>query len=218
MSDFKMILFDLDGTLIDSSEGITKAVQYTLKHYNIVENNLEPLKAFIGPPLDLSFMKYYNFSKEQAVEAISVYREYYKPIGIFECKLYPNVKESIIKLKQMGYKIGLASSKPEAFCKKILDYHGILELFDDVAGATEDGRIDTKEKVLQLVLDKFSDIKKEDICLIGDTIFDVEGANLKGISSIGVSFGFGDTDEMLSAGALCICDDLIQLPEILKEL
>lgn len=214
----KAVLFDLDGTLVDSSEGITKSVQYALKNFGIEEPDLRKLRVFIGPPLGGSFMKYYGFSKEQANEAVLAYRKRYRPIGIFECKLYPGVKECIAKLKEQGYLIGVASSKPEAFCRKILDHFDVLPLFDDVVGATEDGSIGTKEEVLHEVMRRWTDIPKENMCLIGDTIFDVEGANLAGISSIGVSFGFGDAEEMMRAGAKGICDHMLKLPDMVAKL
>ena len=147
----KAILFDLDGTLIDSSEGITKSAQYALAHYGIEETDLKKLYFFIGPPLSVTFQTHYGFSEKKAYEAVQVYRERYNKIGIFECSLFPGVETCIRKLKESGYMIGMASSKPEESCKRILDHFGILDLFDDVVGATFDGRIDKKEEVLNEV-------------------------------------------------------------------
>ena len=214
----KAILFDLDGTLIDSSEGITKSTQYALAHYGIIENDLSKFYKFIGPPLVASFKKYYDFPEEQAVEAVAVYRERYNKIGLFECSLYPGVRECIEKLKAQGYLIGMASSKPEVSCRRILEHFGILELFDDVVGATFDGRIDTKEEVLNEVMRRWSDVPKDDMCLIGDTMFDVEGANQVGIRTVAVNFGFGNVQEMVEAGAVAVCDDMEELPEIVAGL
>lgn len=214
----KAILFDLDGTLIDSSEGITKSTQYALAHYGIIENDLSKFYKFIGPPLVVSFKKYYDFSEEQAVEAVAVYRERYNKIGLFECSLYPGVRECIEKLKAQGYLIGMASSKPEVSCRRILEHFGILELFDDVVGATFDGRIDTKEEVLNEVMRRWSDVPKDGMCLIGDTMFDVEGANQVGIRTVAVTFGFGNVQEMVEAGAVAVCDDMEELPEIVAGL
>ncbi len=214
----KAILFDLDGTLIDSSEGITKSAQYALAHYGIDEPDLKKLFFFIGPPLEYTFRTHYGFSEEKADEAVDVYRERYHDIGIFECKLYPGVGECIEELKRRGYMIGMASSKPEQSCRRILEHFGILELFDDVVGATFDGRIDTKEEVLNEVMRRWSDIPREEMCLIGDTMFDIEGANKVGVPSIAVSFGFGNVDEMLKAGAKTVVDDLRKLPDVLAEL
>ena len=214
----KAILFDLDGTLIDSSEGITKSTQYALAHYGIIENDLSKFYKFIGPPLVASFKKYYDFSEEQAVEAVAVYRERYNKIGLFECSLYPGVRECIEKLKAQGYLIGMASSKPEVSCRRILEHFGILELFDDVVGATFDGRIDTKEEVLNEVMRRWSDVPKDEMCLIGDTMFDVEGANQVGIRTVAVTFGFGNVQEMVEAGAVAVCEDMAKLPEIVAGL
>lgn len=214
----KAILFDLDGTLIDSSEGITKSTQYALAHYGIIENDLSKFYKFIGPPLVASFKKYYDFPEEQAVEAVAVYRERYNKIGLFECSLYPGVRECIEKLKAQGYLIGMASSKPEVSCRRILEHFGILELFDDVVGATFDGRIDTKEEVLNEVMRRWSDVPKDEMCLIGDTMFDVEGANQVGIRTVAVTFGFGDVEQMVKAGAVTICEDMAKLPEIVAAL
>ncbi len=214
----KAILFDLDGTLIDSSEGITKSTQYALAHYGIIENDLSKFYKFIGPPLVASFKKYYDFSEEQAVEAVAVYRERYNKIGLFECSLYPGVRECIEKLKAQGYLIGMASSKPEVSCRRILEHFGILELFDDVVGATFDGRIDTKEEVLNEVMRRWSDVPKDEMCLIGDTMFDVEGANQVGIRTVAVTFGFGNVQEMVEAGAVAVCDDMEKLPDIVAAL
>lgn len=214
----RAILFDLDGTLVDSSEGITKSVRYALLHFGIEEPDTEKLKAFIGPPLSDSFMKYYGFSAGQAGRAVEVYRERYQETGIYECRLYPGVEECIRALKGQGIKVGMASSKPEISCRRILEHFGILEFFDDVAGATMDGRISAKSQVLREVLRRWPDMKKEELCLIGDTIFDVEGAKEVGVPCVAVSFGFGDVDEMRAAGAVAVCDDMRELPSVLAVL
>lgn len=211
MSKYKAILFDLDGTIIDSSEGITKSTQYALKSFGIKEDDLDKLRVFIGPPLSDSFMKYYNFNEKDAQAAVTKYRERYKPIGVFECKLYPHVKECLKALKDKGYVTGIASSKPEEMCKIILNHLGISELFDEVVGATEDGRIGTKKQVLDELFRRWKDYDRSEVILVGDTIFDIEGANQAEIDSCGVSFGFGDINQMKNAGALFIIDDMLDL-------
>jgi phosphoglycolate phosphatase len=214
----KAVLFDLDGTLIDSSEGIIKSAQYALTHFGIEETDMQNLMSFIGPPLAYSFKKRYGFSEEKAREAVSVYRQRYNRIGIFECSLYPGVRECIEQLKEMGYLIGMASSKPEESCRRILEHFDLIDLFDDVVGATPDGRIDTKEEVLSEVMRRWHEIPRAEMCLIGDTIFDVEGANQKEIPCICISYGFGDVEEMLAAGALKICDSMSELPQAIVDL
>lgn len=214
----KAVLFDLDGTLIDSFEGIAKSAQYALRRFGINEENLENLRPFVGPPLVESFQKWYGLSEEQAIEATDIYRERYRPIGILECSLYPGVEECIRTLKAEGYQIGMASSKPEEFCRRILEHFGLLDLFDDVVGATFDRRIDTKEEVLNEVLRRWSDIPKNQMCLIGDTMFDLVGAKKIGIDCIAVSYGFGNAKEMLQKGAVAICDRMADLPELIQRL
>lgn len=207
----KAVLFDLDGTLIDSSEGITKSVQHSLLQYGINEENLNVLKKFIGPPLWESFAKYYGFYKEQAVEAVGKFRERYNVIGLFECSLYPGVRECIERLKEEGFLIAVASSKPEITCKRILEYHNILGLFDEVSGASMDGKVETKEQVLNQLFNRWPGVNRNEMVLVGDTIFDVEGANKVGLKSVGVSFGFGSVDEMKGAGANAIINHMDEL-------
>ena len=214
----KAILFDLDGTLVDSSEGIIKSVRRSLQDFGLEEADDEKLKLFIGPPLVDSFMRLYHFTEEQAVKAVETYRVRYKKKGMLECRLYPYVKECITQLKEEGYLIGIASSKPEVFCRAILENLGVLDLFDDVAGATFDGRISNKEEVLDEVMRRWNHLNREDMCLIGDTIYDVKGANYAGIACIGVTYGFGDVEEMKQEGIVALCDSLDHLPTLLKEL
>ncbi len=214
----KAVLFDLDGTISNSKEGITNCVQYALKHFGIEEPDKDKLECFIGPPLVDSFMNFYGMSQEQAKEATAKYRERYTPIGIHEASMYPETRECIEELKRQGYIIGMASSKPEEYCRIILEGFDILELFDDVVGATMDGRIDSKEQVLMEVFRRWGHYGRNEMCLVGDSIYDVEGANLVGIPCIAVSYGFGDVQEMLSAGAVAVIDNLTELPHVLEEM
>jgi phosphoglycolate phosphatase len=214
----KAVLFDLDGTISNSKEGITKCVQYALKHFGIDEPDLDKLSVFIGPPLVDSFMKYYSMAEEDAKIATAKYRERHAPIGVHETKMYPNTRECILELKHQGYLIGMASSKPENYCRVVLEDFDIIDLFDDVVGATMDGRLSSKESVLEEVFRRWSNIERQDMCLIGDTLYDVNGANHTGIACIGVSFGFGKAKDLQDAGAVAIVDDLMELPEVLKHL
>lgn len=209
----KAVLFDLDGTLIDSSEGIFNSAIYALEKMGVKDIDREKLRVFIGPPLRVTFKEIYGFSEEDASKATDIYRERYNPIGAFECTPYEGVEECIKELKNKGYLIGMASSKPEATCQAILKHLNIYDLFDDVVGATFDGRIATKEQVLNEVMRRWSNLSKDDMVLIGDTNFDVDGANLVGIKCIGVSFGFGNVDDMLNAGAVCVVDHMNELPD-----
>lgn len=211
----KAVIFDLDGTLIDSSEGITKCVQYALEHFGIREKDQAELRKFIGPPLSDSFMRYYGFLKEDALEAVSYYRERYRDVGIFECKLYPGVKECLKKLKDQGYQIALASSKPGEFCNRILEHFDVRYLFDYVVGSTMDGSIETKEQVLRELFSLWPDVSREQMVLVGDTLFDVNGAKQVGIDCIVVGYGFGNVEKMLEAGAQAVCYDILVVPDVI---
>lgn len=213
----KAILFDLDGTLIDSSEGITKCVRYALEYFGIEEPDEGVLRTFIGPPLIDSFEKIYGLDHAKAKTAVEKYRERYHEIGIFECSLYPEVQETLRILKEQGYRIGMASSKPEVSCRRILAHFDILKYFDDVVGATLDGRINSKEQVLAEVFRRWDDLSAEEMCLIGDTMFDVNGANTYQIPCIAVSFGFGNVEEMMAAGAL-LCEHFSEIPALVPKL
>lgn len=202
----KAVLWDLDGTIINSEEGITKCVQYALRAKGIDEQDMTKLRKFIGPPLEMSYREHYGMSEEDAWELVVKYRERFDVKGIFECCLYDGVKETIIRLKEKGYVQALASSKPEPACRRILEHFGLLDYFDEVVGSTLDGSISTKEEVLEELGRRFSHrgIEKAEMCLIGDTKFDAAGACAFGISCIGVEYGFGTREELLAAGAKAV--------------
>lgn len=214
----KAVLFDMDGTLIDSSPGITRCAQHALAHYEINEPDLDSLRKFIGPPLWESFVKYYGFSEDQAKEAVEVYRERYNVTGIFECELFPGTRECLLALKEKGYLLAVTSSKPELSCQRILEHFQIRDLFDEVSGATFDGKIETKEEVLKELFRRWSHIDPKEMILVGDTVFDVKGAVQVGIDCIGVTFGFGEKKEMEEAGAVAFCDSMDELPKLIESM
>ena len=134
---YTTIFFDLDGTIIDSGEGVSNSVLYALERFGIKETKENALK-FIGPPLAESFKEFYGFDSEKATRGIKIYREYYREKGIYECYLYDGIKELLGWLKSEGYKVVLCTSKPEEYAHRVLNYFGILDLFDFACGATMD--------------------------------------------------------------------------------
>lgn len=202
---YKYIIFDLDGTLSDSKEGITKSVQYALEKVGIIEENLEDLEHFVGPPMVEQYIKTYGMSKDKAFETLGYYRERYTPIGIYETKAYPGVVEVLEALKDNGVKIGMATSKPEGMAVEVAKFLEIEKYFDIICGADLKGPRQSKADVLNKLF-KNSDFIKEQSVLVGDTHYDIEGANKIGIDSIGIGWGMGTKDEMIDEGAKAVLD------------
>lgn len=207
------ILFDLDGTLTDPGEGITNSVAYALKQFNIEVSDKKELYKFIGPPLKDSFAKYYSMNDEECDRAVAEYRVYFKERGMFENMVYNGVKEVLQKLKECGKKLVIATSKPEEFAIQILKHFDLFDFFDYVCGATMDGRISAKADVVRYALEKSEISDKAKAIMVGDRMHDVIGAKENGISSVGVTYGYGSFDELQNAGADFIVD---KIEEILK--
>lgn len=204
---YKVILFDLDGTLTESGEGITKSVQYALERIGKPEADLEKLKAFVGPPLTEMFMKYAQVDEETAKKAVEIYRERYSVIGIFENAVYPGIEDMLAQLKKKGYILAVASSKPEVYVKKILDHFGLTQYFTEIGGSEMDGRRTNKTEVIEDVLCRLNmDKHREQVIMIGDKEHDVYGARKAGLECIAVSFGYGTKEELTNAEPLKIVD------------
>lgn len=213
---YKYILFDLDGTLTNPKEGITKCVQYALKYFNIDEPNLDNLTKFIGPPLHESFERFYNFSKEDAKLAVEKYRERFSTIGLFENGVYDGIKELLEALKRKGRVLAVATSKPEVFSLRILEKYNLKDYFNVICGSELDGRRTVKAEVIEEVFNRLSlkDDEKSSVVMIGDREHDILGAKACKISSIGVKFGYSKENELENAGA----DFIVETVEDLKNL
>lgn len=210
-------LFDLDGTLTDPKEGITKSVQFALKGQGIVEEDLDKLEPFIGPPLLNSFMDFYGMSEEDANKAITTYRKRFSTIGLYENAIYEGIAQLLKELKQSGHYLAVASSKPTIFVEQILKHFSIWEYFDVVVGSELDGtRAGKKEVVAETLHQLFGteEPDKEHTYMIGDRKFDVEGAKAFGLQSVGVVYGYGGEEELRLAGA----DFVVKSVEELKKL
>lgn len=213
---YKTILFDLDGTLTDPAEGITKSVAYSLDAYGIPYENLDSLRPFIGPPLREQFMKYTGSDIETGEAMVNKYREYYAVTGIYENKVYAGIPEMLRKLKNNGKTLAVATSKPERFAKIILDHFGLSEYFDLCAGANIDNTRTDKAEVIQYALENLDNFtNKDSVIMVGDRMHDVVGAKKNSISCIGVTFGYGSREELENSGADLIVDSVNELTEIL---
>lgn len=210
----KSILFDLDGTLTDSGEGITKCAELALRHFGLEVPPYEEMRKFVGPPLRDSFMKH-GVKAEDVEEAIRVYRSRYTTVGKFENFPYPGIREMLERLQKTGYRLFVATSKPEDMSIEILTKFELNQYFEIIAGATHHKERNSKSEVIAYLLNKMG--AAESIVMVGDTVFDIEGANAHNIPAIGVSWGYGDVEEMRSAGAIGIAEDAQHLYTLLTE-
>jgi len=212
---YQTVLFDLDGTLTDPGEGITNSVAYALQRHGIEVNDRKELYCFIGPPLLDSFMKYYGFSKEQAMQAIYDYREYFSDRGIFENIPYKGVHEMLQFLRTRGQKLVLATSKPEEFAIRILERFDLAPYFDLVVGATMDEKRSKKADVIAHALSLLQPKERDSIIMVGDREHDILGAKENGLKAIGVLYGYGSREELEQAGAYAVAETMDQLKELL---
>lgn len=201
-----IILFDLDGTLTDPREGITKSVQHALKAYGIEEPDLDKLCPFIGPPLADSFQEFYGFNEKEARAAIPVFHEYFIDRGIFENRVFPGIEALLSELKEAGCTLAVATSKPELFAGQILDHFKLREFFALVGGADMEETRVKKGDVILYTLKQLEKLMGEPICrsrvlMVGDRMHDVIGAKEAGIACMGVLYGYGDREELTKAGA-----------------
>lgn len=211
---FENILFDLDGTVINSEVGVTSCVVYALKKFGIDETDRALLRKFLGPPLSDSFMRFYGFDAEKAEKAVEYYRERYVPIGVHENEVYEGIPELLSDLRAAGKKLYIATSKPEHFAKGILAELSLDKYFDGVFGSTLDESRNTKDKVLAYAINEIG-LDKSLSVMIGDRFHDVEGAKANGLPCVGVLYGFGDREELLGAGAVAVAETPNELKKIL---
>lgn len=217
MLQYDVALFDLDGTLTDSAPGILNSVRFALSQYGIVEEDMGKLRQFIGPPLVESFMEYYGFAQEKAMEAVAYYREYFKEKGMFENALYPGVLHLLGSIADKGMTIILATSKPVVFAEKILEHFKIDGFFSAVIGSNLDGSMSAKTEIIGLILDTLVKAPKQRVVMIGDRKHDIIGARNNAIDSIGVVYGYGSPAELQKAGATYIAASVEQLGALLLE-
>lgn len=201
---YEYILFDLDGTLTDPAEGIYHSVYYALERMGRSRPPIEKMPAFIGPPLVEGFASVCGMSEEEGARARDLFREYYPEKGILQCRLYEGTEQMLARLATRGYRLVLATSKPEIFARRILDRFGLSRYFTYVAGSLLDESRSQKSEVISYALASIGLPNAASCLMIGDRSYDVRGAQLCGMSALGVLWGYGDEEELISAGALAI--------------
>ncbi len=210
---YKYLLFDLDGTLIDTMEGVVKCAQHALRSFGI-EATLKELEKFLGPPLKYSFMEYYGLTAEQTVEAINIYRERYILKCVEESRVFPEIPTLLNKLKDAGYILGVATSKYEPHARGMLESFGLADAFTYITGANQSASINKKHEVIEEALRRFGiSENRETALMIGDMKYDDEGAAIVGIDSFGVYTGTAKPNEHEDAGATHIAYSFKELEE-----
>lgn len=197
----KYVLFDLDGTLTDSQEGIMNSIEYALDSFGIQVEDRAALRPWLGPPLVDSLMKYHGFDREQALKGVEKYREYFDIKGIFENRVYDGMEGLLSGLQAEGYILMTATSKPEVAAKRITDHFGLTKYFTFVGGASLDDSRVHKGDVIRYVLETNQIQDRSAVMMVGDRENDIMGAKQNGLESIGVLYGYGSRDELEAAGA-----------------
>lgn len=215
MREYKVVLFDLDGTLTDPKLGITKGVEYALKDFGVTVDSLDDLTRFIGPPLYESFPRFYGFDRERTERAVMLFREYFADKGIFENYIYKGIKELLEALCDNGKELIIATSKPEIFANRIVKHFKIDKYFKSVNGSELSGKYANKTELIKHILEDLN-CNKEDIVMVGDRKHDIIGAVNNHIDSIGVTYGYSLPGELKEAGATYVVDSVEALAEALN--
>lgn len=208
------LLFDLDGTLTDSGEGIIRCGQETLAHFGMEVPAYDDMRHMVGPPLKDSLIRL-GIPEENMAEAIEVYRQTYVDHGQYQNYPYPGIEELLMSLRSDGHRLYVATSKPEVMAEYILEHFHLASYFDKICGSTLDGGRITKSEVLRHLLAQLP--ADEAKLMIGDTIYDIEGANALSLPSIGVSWGYGDLEQMKAAGAAAIVHTMAELRDTVNQ-
>ena len=209
----KYVLFDFDGTVYDTAEGITKSIRWALNKRGM-DAELQELRKFVGPPLAEKFVEIYHFTMEEALEMVRVFREYYSPIGLYESAPFPGIRELLLSLKAAGLVTGVATSKPQNMAEELIERSGLTDCFDIVVGSFIGPNNDKKWEILTRAMEALG-ASKEDTVLVGDTKYDVAGAKICGIPCIGVRWGYASPGELEEVGADIIFDSMKELEEFL---
>lgn len=216
MKAYKYILFDLDGTLTDPKEGITKCVQYALSHFDIHVDDLDTLTPFIGPPLDESFIKFYGLSKEDANKAVTLYRERFRKSGMLENKVISGIPEVLSNLRDHGMTLHVATSKPTVFASEILKHFKLDHYFESIVGSNLDGTRSAKKEIIDFIMQQ-QNLSSQEVVMIGDRMHDIIGAKKVNVDSVGVTFGYGSEEELSDAGATYIVHGPEELEALLLQ-
>ena len=207
MRNYDYVIFDFDGTVADTGEGILKSLQYSFEQMGREVPDLSDLKKFIGPPIHYSFVTFYGVSENEVEQYIEKYRERYRKIGIYECFVYDGMLETLKTLRKNGVKLGIASSKPIKLVYDVMEHLKLTEYFDAVVGTRfDDSNHPGKTDLVLQSMEKLEDSDKSRTLMVGDRFFDIDGAAGAGVDSVGVTYGYGSREEFMEHNATYIVD------------
>ena len=215
MKELKYILMDLDGTITDPMQSITSSAAYALAKFGISVEDLSTLQCFIGPPLTVSFQQYFGFDEKQALDGLRYYREHYSVNGLDGNIPYDGIAELLAELKKSDKTVILATSKPIEYAEEILRRNDLIGFFDFVSGNDLHESRPTKQQVIEYIIEQYSDISSENTIMVGDRMYDVEGAHEYGLKCAAVLYGYGSREDLEECGADYILSDVAELRELL---
>ena len=210
---FDTVVLDFDGTVCESGPGITKSAASAFERMGRPVPPHETLERFVGPPLLAAFADFGGMTREEAETAVTLYRERYSEVGLFEARIYPGIPALLRELKAAGARVCVASGKPERFLTRIIAHFDLAEYIDAIAGPRQDGFSSDKSDQVRAVLPEHADLSR--VCMIGDRCFDIEAGKALGVTSIGVTYGYGTRAELEDSGADLIFEDARALRDCL---
>jgi len=207
-----IVLFDLDGTLTDAAPGIVNGMRIVFERFDIEQPDEATMRSYLGPPLAVTWREFYDFTNDQITEALAIYREYYHDVGMFENEVFDGIPELLEHLNNDGITLATATSKPDFSATRIIEHFGLREHFTFIGAANLEGTRDSKALVIEHTLDQLNaTANSHSIVMVGDRHHDVHGAKEHGINTIGVLWGYGDSDELTEAGAIVLVSDTVAL-------
>lgn len=204
VKNYRFLLFDMDGTLADTSEGVYAGLDYAIQKLCLRQLSESEKHMFLGPPLKTTFIRVYSMTEKEAEQATAAFREYYSRDGVLQCSPYPGIRETLEQLYQSDYKLFVATSKPTPFAEAIVKKFCLNGIFAAVIGSNLDNTRSKKAEIIQYILDNYCEQEKRYCLMVGDTKNDIDGANECSIDSAGVLYGFGTREELIISNATYI--------------
>ena len=211
---YKNIMFDLDGTVTDSGRAITSSVEYALEQFGITNQPKDKLETFIGPSLYDSFEREYGFTGDDCDKAVSLYRYIYEKERMYDVDIYEGIPELLQELKDRNLTALLVTSKPLKFSKMIMEKIGLSDLFKAIIAPELSDHSSDKKRLIERAINEHG-LNRDECIMIGDTEYDIAGAVGAGIDSIAVTYGYGRTEGLKSAGATYLADSVKDISDIL---